>query len=154
MKEMCEKIVEKLKKQNKTIAFMESCTGGLLANSITNVSGASEIIKISLVTYSNEYKIKFGVDKNVIEKYTVYSAETAKEMAKNVANFANSNIGVGITGELGNTINKEPKVYYSIYLKDKDECINKVIIPLGKTRENMKQKIAIQVFTDILEELK
>ena len=98
MKEMCEKIVEKLKKQNKTIAFMESCTGGLLANSITNVSGASEIIKISLVTYSNEYKIKFGVDKNVIEKYTVYSAETAKEMAKNVANFANSNIGVGITG--------------------------------------------------------
>lgn len=82
MKEMCEKIVEKLKKQNKTIAFMESCTGGLLANSITNVSGASEIIKISLVTYSNEYKIKFGVDKNVIEKYTVYSAETAKEMAK------------------------------------------------------------------------
>ena len=154
MKEMCEKIVEKLKKQNKTIAFMESSTGGLLANSITNVSCASEIIKISLVTYSNEYKIKFGVDKNVIEKYTVYSAETAKEMAKNVANFANSNIGVGITGELGNTINKEPKVYYSIYLKDKDEYINKVIIPLGKTRENMKQKIAIQVYTDILEELK
>ena len=125
-----------------------------MANSITNVSGASEIIKISLVTYSNEYKIKFGVDKNVIEKYTVYSTETAKEMAKNVANFANSNIGVGITGELGNTINKEPKVYYSIYLKDKGEYINKVIIPLGKTRENMKQEIAIQVFTDILEELK
>ena len=138
MKEMCEKIVEKLKKQNKTIAFMESCTGGLLANSITNVSGASEIIKISLVTYSNEYKIKFGVDKNVIEKYTVYSAETAKEMAKNVANFANSNIGVGITGELGNTINKEPKVYYSIYLKDKDEYIY-IDKDFNETRKELKE---------------
>ena len=154
MEEICEKIVRNLEKQNRTISFMESCTGGFLANSITNISGASNVLKVSLVTYSTVYKEKFGVDKNVIEKYTVYSAETAKEMAKNVANFANSNIGVGITGELGNTINKEPKVYYSIYLKDKDEYINKVIIPLGKTRENMKQKIAIQVFTDILEELK
>lgn len=150
MKEMCEKIVEKLKKQNKTIAFMESCTGGLLANSITNVSGASEIIKISLVTYSNEYKIKFGVDKNVIENYTVYSMETAKEMAKNVTKFADSNIGVGITGELGNTINKEPKVYYSIYFKDKNEYIGKIVSPTGKERSQMKKEVAENVLLDIL----
>ena len=52
------KINEILNEQNKTISFMESCTGGYLANEITNVSGASNVLRVSLVTYSNEYKIK------------------------------------------------------------------------------------------------
>lgn len=153
MQNLSKKIVEKLIKQSKTIAFMESCTGGFLANTITNVAGASNVLKISLVTYSSEYKIKFGVDKNVIDKYTVYSEETSKEMAKNMAEFANSNIGVGITGELGNTINREPKVYCTIYLRDKDRYINKTISPTEKERENMKQEIATQVLAEIWKEL-
>ena len=53
-----EDVVNKLKEKNKTIATMESCTGGGVANAITNVPGASEIILFSAVTYSNEYKIK------------------------------------------------------------------------------------------------
>lgn len=93
-------IVKYLSENNKTISFMESCTGGFLASEITNVSGASNVLKVSLVTYSNEYKMEFGVDKNTLDKYTVYSAETAKEMAKNVSEFAKSNYGIGITGEL------------------------------------------------------
>lgn len=100
MESLSEKIVKFLKENNKTISFMESCTGGYLANEITNVSGASNVLKVSLVTYSNEYKIKFGVTKKTIEKYTVYSKETAKEMAKNVSDFADSNYGIGVTGEL------------------------------------------------------
>lgn len=94
------KIVKCLSENNKTISFMESCTGGFLASEITNVSGASDVLKVSLVTYSNEYKMKFGVTKNTLDKYTVYSTETAKEMAKNVSNFANSNFGISVTGEL------------------------------------------------------
>lgn len=94
------KIVKYLNENNKTISFMESCTGGFLASEITNVSGASNVLKVSLVTYSNEYKMKFGVTKNTLDKYTVYSAETAKEMAKNVAEFAKSNYGISVTGEL------------------------------------------------------
>ena len=137
MDETCEIIVKKLKEQNRTIAFMESCTGGYLANSITNISGASDVLKVSLVTYSNEYKIKFGVDKNTIEKYTVYSTETSAKMAKKVSEFANSNIGVGITGELGNTMNKEPK------------CINKVVTPTSKDRKSMKKEVATSVLEDI-----
>ena len=97
MESLNKKIVNYLKENNKTISFMESCTGGFLANEITNVSGASNVLKVSLVTYSNEYKTKFGVSKNIIEKYTVYSKETATEMAKCIANFANSNYGIGIT---------------------------------------------------------
>ena len=69
MEEICEKIVRNLEKQNRTISFMESCTGGFLANSITNISGASNVLKVSLVTYSTVYKEKFGVDKNIIENY-------------------------------------------------------------------------------------
>ena len=118
MEEICKKIVEKLNENKQTISFMESCTGGFLANSITNISGASNVLKVSLVTYSSEYKIKFGVDENVIKKYTVYSQKTSIEMAKNIAQFAKSNISVGITGELGNTLNNSPKVYYTVYFKD------------------------------------
>lgn len=50
---------------------MGSCTGGGIANAITNIEGASEILKFSAVTYSNEFKIKMGVDEKIIEKYTV-----------------------------------------------------------------------------------
>lgn len=153
MKELCEKIVNKLIEQNKTIAFMESCTGGFLANEITNIEGSSNVLKVSLVTYSNEYKIKFGVDKNVINNYTVYSIETAKEMAEKITNFANSNIGVGITGELGNTINKKPKVYYAICFKETDKCIVKQIQVKENERKYMKEEVAKNVLKDILGEL-
>ena len=64
-----------------SISTMESCTGGLLASLITDVANASTILKFSAVTYSNEYKIKMGVNPETINKYTVYSAEVAKEMA-------------------------------------------------------------------------
>ena len=100
MENLNEKIVNLLNERNKTISFMESCTGGYLANEITNVSGASNVLKVSLITYSNEYKIKFGVTKQTLDKYTVYSKETAKEMAENVALFADSNFVIGVTGEL------------------------------------------------------
>ena len=153
MEQICKKIVEKLKSNNKTIAFMESCTGGFLANAITNISGASDVLKVSLVTYSSEYKIKFGVDKNIIEKYTVYSKETANEMAKKVAEFAKSNIGIGVTGEMGNTKNQAPKVYYSIYLADENKLISKVVDVNGDTRLEMKANVANSIFADVLERI-
>ena len=70
--EKLEMLVKKLTKNKKTIATMESCTGGGLASEITNISGASEILKKSYVTYCNEAKIELGVPKEVIEKHTVY----------------------------------------------------------------------------------
>lgn len=154
MEEICKKIVEKLNENKQTISFMESCTGGFLANSITNISGASNVLKVSLVTYSSEYKIKFGVNENVIKNYTVYSQKTSIEMAKNIAQFAKSNISVGITGELGNTLNNSPKVYYTVYFKDKNKYINKTITTTKNKRKDMKEEIAKKVFEDIWEEIK
>lgn len=153
MEEICKKIVEILKTKKCTISFMESCTGGFLANSITNISGASDILKVSLVTYSTEYKEHFGVDKNIIKQYTVYSMETAKEMSRNVSNLAKSNIGVGVTGELGNTTKDENRVYYSIYFSNINKYITKEIVIESNKREKMKGTVADNIFKDIMEEL-
>ena len=68
-----EAIINKLISNKESIATMESCTAGFLVANLTNVDGSSEVIKVSLVTYSNEYKIKFGVNAETIEKYSVYS---------------------------------------------------------------------------------
>ncbi len=120
-------IVEKLINSKKTISTMESCTGGSIVNEITNVSGASDILKFSAVTYSNEYKIKMGVSKDIIDKYSVYSIETAKEMSKKISDFTNSSYGIGVTGKL-NRIDKNNMdnsdnnvVFVSIYSKLEDK---------------------------------
>ena len=138
------RVVEKLKENNKTISLMESCTGGGVANAITNIEGASDVIKFSAVTYSNEYKIKMGVSKDVIDKYSVYSIQTANEMSYNIAKFANSNLGVGITGKLNrvdknNPFGEDNVVFISIYDKDNDKYYNsKVMATKGSRKENKK----------------
>lgn len=119
-------VIHLLQLEQKTISTMESCTGGGVANAITNCEGASEILKFSAVTYCNEYKIKMGVPKEVIDKYTVYSMETADEMSQNIAKFANSDYGVGITGQLNrqdpaNPVGKDNVVYISIYDRENDK---------------------------------
>ena len=142
-----ENIVNKLINDNKTISTMESCTGGYIASSITNIPGASEIIKFSAVTYSNEYKIKMGVDKNVIDKYTVYSIETANEMSKKISEFTNSNYGIGITGKLCspdpvNPTDKNDIVYISIYDKNKDIFYEYSLKVKNQTRDMNKELIS------------
>ena len=137
-----EEVVKRLINKHKTISTMESCTGGGVANAITNIEGASEVLRYSAVTYSNEYKIKMGVDEKIIDKYSVYSMETAIEMAKNISNFANSNIGVGITGKLNrvdinNPYGEDNVVFITIYDKDNDKYYNyKVEATKGSRKEN------------------
>ncbi len=146
-----EEVIELLKKQNKTISTMESCTGGYLANTITNVEGASQVFKFGAVTYANEFKIKMGVNKDIISKHSVYSTETAAEMSKNISKFTDSDIGIGITGELSFTKEKENNyVYVSIYEKAKDTFVNKKITLTNKLRSLNKEII----IGEIIEELK
>ena len=110
--DMIEKLVHELTEKKLTISFMESASGGGLANAVTNVEGASEVLGFSAVTYSNEFKIKMGVPQDVILKYTVYSMETAREMARSIKEFSHSSIGVGGTGKL-NRVDK-----YNLYGDD------------------------------------
>ncbi len=143
-------LVELLTKKNKTISTMESCTGGGVVNAITNIPGASEVLKFSAVTYSNEYKVKMGVNKNTIDTYTVYSIEVAREMSKVISNFTNSNYGVGITGKLlrsdkNNLSGEDNKVYISIYDRDNNQYYESSIYVDKETRKDNKEDVINEV---------
>ena len=150
-------IIHKLQLKQLTIATMESCTGGGVANAITNMEGASEIFKFSAVTYCNEYKIKMGVDKEVIDKYTVYSMETAMSMAKAISTFADSNYGVGITGKLNrkdenNDTGSNNLVYISIYCKDEDKFYNEEVT-VDKMVRSLNKELVINKIIELMENL-
>lgn len=147
-------VVELLTKNNKTISTMESCTGGGVANAITNIEGSSSVFMFGAVTYSNEYKIKMGVDQNVIEKYSVYSMETAIEMSKSISTYTSSNYGVGITGKINkadpsNPYGEDNKIFISIYDKDNDRYHNKEITAASASRSQNKE-IIIKEITEML----
>ena len=95
-------LVKKLTRKKLKISFAESCTGGMLANTITSVSGASKIFNLGLITYSNQAKIKIlKVNKNIIKKFGAVSYECCKSMVVNLSKISKANINVSITGIAG-----------------------------------------------------
>lgn len=149
------RIIDLLKEKNKTISTMESCTGGGVANAITNIEGASEVLRYSAVTYSNEYKIKMGVSEEIINEYSVYSMETAVEMSKNIALFANSNIGVGITGKLNrvdinNPFGEDNVVFISIYDKDNNKYYNSKVEAVKGSRKDNKDLVIEKIKEELI----
>ena len=154
-----QEVIKILTEKNKTIATMESCTGGGVANAITNIEGASDVLKFSAVTYSNEYKIKLGVNSDTIDKYSVYSMEVAKEMALNISKFANSNYGVGITGKLNrvdknNPYGSDSVTFVSIYDKDNDNYYDFTVKATESTRALNKELIINKIINKLLEVIK
>jgi len=150
-------IVLLLKKKNKTISTMESCTGGGVANAITNIEGASEVLKYSAVTYSNEFKIKMGVSSEVINKYSVYSMETAMEMSKAISEFTNSSIGIGITGKLNrvdinNPYGEDNIVYISVYNREENKYYNKEL-KVDKSSRKDNKEIVINEIINMLKDI-
>lgn len=87
---------------NITVSTMESCTGGMICDCITDVENCSRTLIGGYVTYTNEQKIRCGVSKEIIDKYGVYSKECANNMAEVCRNNTGSMIGIGVTGTLGN----------------------------------------------------
>lgn len=157
--EKLDKIVKMLKEKNKYVSTMESCTGGGLVNAITNIPGASEILKFSAVTYSNEFKIKMGVPKETIDTYSVYSMETAIDMSKKISKFTNSNYGIGITGKLNradinNLAGDDNMVYFSIYNKDTNTNYNDSIRVSKSSREENKDEVITKIVNKFYEILK
>ncbi|MEE0015283.1 MAG: nicotinamide-nucleotide amidohydrolase family protein [Bacilli bacterium] len=145
-----EKIVERLTEEKMTISSMESCTGGCFCNSLTNVEGASLVFKFSAITYSNEYKIKFGVKKSTIDKYSVYSFEVADEMSYNISKYADSDIGIGITGKLNradvnNMYGEDNVVFISVYDKGKDKFYHKIVVATLDNRVSNKELVVKEV---------
>ncbi len=125
------KILEMLRERGWYIGVMESCTGGAVANLITNIPGSSDVFKEGKVTYSDEAKIKAGVDKKIIEKYGVYSIMVAEEMAKKIE----GDVGIGITGNF----NFPREVFIAIRVKD--NIVSEKIVFFAKATEDLKSKI-------------
>ena len=95
-------LIKLLNKKKLRISLAESCTGGLLASSITSISGASKVFNLGLITYSNQAKIKvLKVNKNIIRKYGAVSYQCCLEMVKNLSKISKANINVSITGIAG-----------------------------------------------------
>ena len=98
------------------ISVAESCTGGLLASTITSISGASKIFNLGLITYSNQAKIKIlKVNKNIIKRFGAVSYECCYAMVNNLSRISKTNINVsitGIAGPRGGTKNKPVGLVY------------------------------------------
>ncbi len=95
-------LIRLLTKKKLKISFVESCTGGLLASTITSYSGASKVFDLGLITYSNQTKIKIlKVNKNIIRKHGAVSRECCLAMVNNLSKISKANINVSITGIAG-----------------------------------------------------
>ena len=138
------KILKLLTKKKLTLSFAESCTGGLLASSITSISGSSKVFNMGLVTYSNNAKIKLlQVPKKTITKYGAVSYETCLSMVKNLSKISKSNISISITGVAGPNGGTKEKPVGLVYIGLKKG--SKIIVK--KNLFKSKKRISIQKAT-------
>jgi len=164
---MFKNVIKMLKENNKTISTMESCTGGAVVNEITNLEGASKVLKFSAVTYSNEFKVKMGVSKDVIDKFTVYSdvfhhyyytifSCIWNVLNKKISDFTGSDYGIGVTGRINrideaNLVGGDDSIIYvSIYDKTNDKYYEKVVEAVKDNRKDNKELI-VKVIVEMLE---
>ena len=147
------KIVKLLTKKKITAAFAESCTGGLLASSITSISGSSKVFNMGLVTYSNNAKVKLlQVPKKTITKYGAVSYETCLSMVKNLSKISKSNISISITGVAGPSGGTKEKPVGLVYigLKKGSKIIIKKNLLKSKKRVTIQKATANQALKMIL----
>ena len=141
---LAKKIITILKRKKLKIAFAESCTGGLLASTITAINGASKVFNLGLVTYSNQAKINIlKVNKNIIKKYGAVSHECCSAMVKNLSRISKANINVSITGIAGPKGGTKQKPVGLVYIGVKKG--NKILI--NKCLFKNKKRSAIQKAT-------
>lgn len=129
-----------------TITTMESATSGQIASLITDTEGSSAVLKGAFITYCNEAKIMQGVPSEIIERYSVYSEETAKAMAEACAKAYDANIGIGVTGTMGNVdpANPDSSVPGQVYIGIKvNEKLKSYYIELHPQPSRLAYKLAV-----------
>jgi nicotinamide-nucleotide amidase len=111
------KVSDELKKQHLLVATAESCTGGLLAHTLTNVSGSSMYFERGVVSYSNTAKTELlGVPRDVLDRYGAVSEQTAAAMAVGIRQHAAVDIGIATTGIAGPTGGTSEKPVGLVYI--------------------------------------
>jgi PncC family amidohydrolase len=128
-----------------TLAAMESCTGGLFADTITNVPGSSRYFRGSIVSYATEVKELMGVDPAVVAKHGVISGETAIAMAHAVRHRLEADVGVGITGVAGpDPQDGKPvgEVHIAVIIGEGEPAVISYTMP--QAREQVKRRAVTQ----------
>ena len=151
MKNLVKKLIQKKLK----ISFVESCTGGMLASSITSISGASKVFNLGLITYSNQAKINIlKVKKSIIQKHGAVSAKCCEAMAKNLSKISKAHINVSITGIAGPNGGTKSKPVGLVYIGVKKG--NKLLITenlfKNKSRKSI-QKASVKRSLEIINSL-
>src|SRR5437660_7252852 len=141
-------LVKLLTKKNQTLAIAESCTGGLLANRITNVAGASAVLLAGYICYANEAKIDMlGVDPKLIKERGAVSEQVAGAMAVGARKRAGSTYALATTGVAGPSGGSEGKPVGTVYVvlaDDNNTKAKKLFFP--SDRETFKQLVAQAAF--------
>ena len=150
--EKTEQVVVFLKQNNLKIATAESCTGGMVSAYITAVSGASSVLELGVTSYSNRIKNEIlKVENQTLKDYGAISQDTAKQMAQNVKNIANADIGVSVTGAAGPDSSEGHNAgFVIIALCYKDKTIVKQLNINPKNRNYVREQAVLQLFELII----
>ena len=145
-------LVKLLTKKKLKLSVAESCTGGLLASSITSISGASKIFDLGLITYSNQSKIKIlKVNKNILQKYGSVSYECCSAMVKNLSKISKAHINVSITGIAGPKGGTKQKPVGLVYIGIKKDNKIQVYKYLFKSKNrSLIQKATVRKTLDLV----
>ncbi|MFC1809847.1 competence/damage-inducible protein A [Candidatus Omnitrophota bacterium] len=110
-------VIDLLRKNKKTLAVAESCTGGLISKTITDIPGASRVFKGGSVAYSNQAKVELlDVPNHVIKKHGAVSAQVARYLAVGVCKRYSADYGIGVTGIAGPTGGSKEKPVGLVYI--------------------------------------
>lgn len=147
-----EAVVKILKEKNLMLSTAESCTGGMIGELITSVSGASEVYGFGFITYANEAKEQIlGIKHETLEKFGAVSEETAREMALGAKRVSGSDISVSVTGIAGPGGGTKEKpvglVYTAICFNEKVETFK---LLLKGDRESVRKQTCEKVFENII----
>jgi nicotinamide-nucleotide amidase len=136
-----------------TLAVMESCTGGLLAHTVSNLPGCGQFFLGGIVAYDTATKKKFGVPDDVIARAGVFSGETAECMARAVRTAITADLAIGITGVAG-PMAKDGERVGRVYLAafGLDRVAHRTLDLAGMGPEQVKQR-AVDESLDLLLEL-
>ncbi len=147
-----QKVVAALKKHNLMIAVAESCTGGMVADYLVSVPGASAIFELGVTAYSSKMKAKIlGVKEDTLKEYGAISRQTAAEMAAGVRHIAHADLGISVTGVAGPdpSEGKQPGTVYIALADRKNIRMEKLVLD-SKSRDEVRQATCAEVFRMIL----
>ena len=136
-----------------TLSVAESCTGGMLAQAITSIDGASKIFKFGIITYSNQSKIKYlKVPKKIINKYGAVSKECCSSMVNNLSKISNAKLNIAITGIAGPNGGTKSKPVGLVYIGIKKNNKSKIIKYFSKSKKRKNIRInSVKKSLDLIE---